>query len=369
MIFTISVISLIIIGFYSVLIIIFALAFVTKKNEINAIPEKSSNVSIIVAFRNEAKNLAVLIDSLLKQNSKGKFEIILINDHSEDNSLEILSNYKDSRIKLYNLPNAINGKKAALRYAITKAEWETLLFTDADCLLKENWIETMLKKLVSEKFSMVCGPVEFKKSKSIFSSLFQLEFMSLTGSGAAGILLKQPFICNGANYAVTKSVLNEALKSVNDKYSSGDDVFLVHYVSRKHQVGFVKSDEAVVETLPPQSLSDFFNQRLRWASKTSGYRNYFALFVALITFLASVSIIYNGITAIFCTDVVILFLISLIIKTLSELILMIPVCGFYKKCNLLLWILVLSVLHPFYIVITAVVSQLYKPIWKGRKIK
>ncbi len=113
--------------------------------------------------------------------------------------------------------------------------------------------------------------------------------MSLTGSGAAGFFIGRPFMCNGANYAIYKSVLAEAFANINDKFSSGDDVFLLHYVSSHYKAGFLKSRKATVATKSPDNLCEFFAQRIRWASKTTGYRKAFAVFTAIITFLASVS--------------------------------------------------------------------------------
>jgi len=366
--FILSVFFLVIIGIYALLIIVFSYAFVNERYEEKALTNTSFTVSVIVAFRNETENLVGIIDSLLKQNYAGNYEIVLINDHSEDNFLNVLSGYNDKRIKIYNLPVQLKGKKAALRYAVSKAEGEILLFTDADCLVKEKWIEIMVSTMLNESVNMVCGPVEFSKSDSVFTSLFQLEFMSLTGSGAAGIFLKTPFICNGANYAVTRSVLNEAMQNMNDRYSSGDDVFLLHYVSRKYKVKFVKSYESVIETHAPQSLTEFFNQRVRWASKTSGYRNFFAIFVAIFTFLSSLTIVCSGIVAILNHDLFGIFAISFLIKFVAELLLLLPVSSFYKKMKLLICLPVLSLLHPFYVLLTALASLFYKPLWKGRRI-
>lgn len=363
----IEVIPILIISIFSLMLIVFAFAFGLKKHKVNT-DNHNKFVSVIVAFRNEATNLTALIESLLKQNYSGRFEVILVNDNSEDNYKEIIARFFDEKIKVYDLPVSLQGKKHALRYAVSKAKGEIFVFTDADCIVKENWLSDMLNQMQSGNFKMICGPVEFLKSKSIFSPLFQLEFLSLTGSGAAGIFIKKAFMCNGANYAVYCDVMNEALQNINDKYSSGDDVFLLHYLSSKHKVGFVKSYDAIVETNAPQSIAEFFNQRIRWASKASGYSNPFAIFVAVITFLTSLVILVVGIAATIDYDCFKYFLVLFIIKLAAELIFMLPICSFYRKQSLILYLPVLEIVHPIYIVLTALLSLFNKPKWKGRKI-
>ena len=365
---TLTIVSLVIVGIYSILIIVFAIAFVIRRNVKDVRDNSGKFVSIIVAFRNEESNLNILIKGLLNQNYKGNFEIVLVNDHSDDNYLKEITKFSDNPIHLFNLPDTLKGKKNAIRYAVSKAKGEILAFTDADCEVNENWLSIMLAEMEYVHYKMICGPVEFLKTKSIFSSLFQLEFLSLTGSGAAGFFINRAFMCNGANYAVYKDVMLEALEHVNDKYSSGDDVFLLHYLSKKQKVGFIKSYDAIIATRAPHSITEFFNQRIRWASKTSGYRNPFAVFIALICFLSSLIILINGIGSVFNADIFRIFMIIFIMKFIAELLFMIPVCGFYKKQHLLIGILALSVFHPIYVVVTAFLSLIYKPKWKGRKI-
>jgi cellulose synthase/poly-beta-1,6-N-acetylglucosamine synthase-like glycosyltransferase len=365
---TLTIVSLVIISIYSILIIVFAIAFMMRKTVKEVSGNSQKLVSIIVAFRNEESNLASLLEGFINQNYAGNFEVILVNDHSEDNFFDEISKFSDKRIHLFDLPDSLQGKKSAIRYAVSKAKGDILVFTDADCIVNENWLRIMISEIESGDYKMICGPVEFLKSQSVFSFLFQLEFLSLTGSGASGFFINKSFMCNGANYAVYRESMIEALEHVNDKYSSGDDVFLLHYLSMKQKVGFIKSLAANVETKAPQSLSELISQRVRWASKTSGYRNSFAVFIALITFLTSLIILINGIGCVFNTDLFRIFTILFIMKFFAELLLMIPVSEFYKKQYLLFGFLLLAILHPIYVVLTAILSLFFKPKWKGRKI-
>lgn len=361
-------ISLFISVLYFVMILVFAIAFFLRKEDSPEIKEDTEFVSVIVAFRNEASNLERLTECLLTQNYNSSFEIILVNDHSDDNSSEILSAVSDTRLKVFGLPENITGKKQALRYAVTKSSGKILLFTDADCLVPDNWMSVMVNQLKNQNLHMLCGPVEFEKSKSMFSAMFRLEFMSLTGSGAAGFFINKPFMCNGANYAVTRTVFDEASQHFNDRYSSGDDVFLLHYISKKYKAGFIQNTNALVSTKAPESVKVFFNQRIRWASKTTGYRDLFSVFTAVLTFLMSALLIILAMLSFVDAGYLRFLIIALSAKTIADFIFLIPVTAFYKKTYLLFWLPLLQIFYPLYISTIALLSLFYKPYWKGRKI-
>jgi cellulose synthase/poly-beta-1,6-N-acetylglucosamine synthase-like glycosyltransferase len=364
----ISIFTLIIIAFYSLMMIAFAIAFITNKVSEN-IQNSSEFVSVIIACRNEEANISHLIESLLQQKYTQNFEIIIVNDHSEDKTLEIIRHYNDSRIKLLELPDNMLGKKSALRFGVLNSIGTVLLFTDADCIVPINWIKNMTKAMLTSNAEMLCGPVVFKENKSIFNKLFRLEFMSLTGSGAAGFFIKHPFMCNGANYAIYKSCYLKSVDKINDKYSSGDDVFLLHEISKNKSAYFVKNKNTTVITNAPENLKAFFSQRIRWASKTTGYTHTFAITVAILTFITSIILITLPLAAMFYSELWFLLLLIFISKTIVDITFLLPVSKFYDEPKLTFLVPLLQVFYPFYIVITAVFSLFYKPNWKGRRIK
>ena len=119
-------ISIALISIYLIVLLIFTFAFIKRKTFAEKCNDFSKKLSVIIAFRNEKANLKQLIDSLLNQNNAPNFEIILVNDHSEDNFLEVLNSFSDERIKLYNITEEFTGKKAALRFGISKSQGEIL---------------------------------------------------------------------------------------------------------------------------------------------------------------------------------------------------------------------------------------------------
>ena len=327
---------------------------------------KKPLVSVIVAFRNEEKNLSSLIESLLAQ-TYIKCEFVLVDDHSEDSSLAITKSFSDSRIKIISAGDEVIGKKSALKLGYESSSGDILFFTDADCVLGSRCIETTVAKMHSEKCQMVCGPVRYFHKKGLVQGLMQLEFLSLTGSGASGFFMGRPFMCNGANLAVEREVYAEA--DLNPKYSSGDDVFLLHYAHSKHKVGFVQSSECIVETQGPEGICDFFKQRVRWASKAGGYKNGFAIFVSSLIFLMSLALIIAFVAGCINPIYFIVYFCLLMMKFAVDTYFIIPVLRFYRLGKLWWAILPLTIIYPIYIVSVAVASLFYRPKWKGRRVR
>lgn len=352
---------------YSLLILAFCYNWRDEDNIAPSVPvDNAPLVSVIVAFRNEEKNLPALIDSLIAQTYR-KCEFILINDHSDDGSLVVAKSYDDSRIKLIDAPDEVVGKKAALRFGYEKSHGEILYFTDADCILKSNCIETLVSRMRFENCVMMCGPVRYSDDKGFFSGIVQLEFLSLTGSGAAGFFMGRPFMCNGANFAVERKVYAEA--DLNKKYSSGDDVFLLHYAESKYKVGFAQDAKCIVETKAPGNLAEFFAQRVRWASKAGGYKNPFAIFVSSIVFLMAVALLVSFVMGCIHPLYFLVFACLLFMKNAVDMYFIVYVLHFYR-CGRLWWATIpLTIVHPLYIVSVVLASLVYRPKWKGRKIK
>lgn len=352
---------------YSLLVLAFCYNWCDDDKPVPCIPvEDAPLVSVIVAFRNESANLNALIDSLLAQTYK-KCEFVFVNDHSDDDSLSVAKSYNDSRIKVIDAPDEVVGKKAALRLGYENSTGEILYFTDADCILGSNCVETLVSRMRSEDCAMVCGPVRYSDGKGFFNKVMQLEFLSLTGSGAAGFFMGRPFMCNGANFAVERKVYAEA--DLNKKYSSGDDVFLLHYAESKYKVGFAQDANCIVETKAPENLAEFLAQRVRWASKAGGYKNPFAIFVSAIVFLMAVALLVAFVMGCIQPLYFLVFACLFFMKNAVDMYFIVYVLHFYR-CGKLWWETIpLTIVHPLYIVSVVLASLVYRPKWKGRKIK
>lgn len=353
------------------LFLIFAVFFATRKIKYT---EKQKSilsqyfVSVIVAVRNEEKNIEALIRSLKHQKGISNYEVLLIDDHSEDRTIDIALQTIDDKFRVLQLPDGKIGKKESLKFGFFNSKGNILAFTDADCVVPENWLYTLLSQFQSNNSQMVCGPVEFYGKENLFTEIIKLEFLSLTGIGAASFFVHKPFMCNGANYAVYKNIYHDSMPFIKDEFSSGDDVFLLHKVKQKHKVTFCNSYEAIVRTKAPESLKEFFSQRLRWASKIKGYRDFFAIYVSITGFIMSFALLFS-IVIIFFTQNTEFYPWLIFMKLSIDFLFLITVTDFYKQKKLLQVFILLELFHPIYIISTALISIFYKPLWKGRKIK
>lgn len=335
-------------------------------------------ISIIIAFRNEANNIILCLESLKNQNySPQNFEIVLCNDHSEDKSLSLVQQFisANPQLKILLLENkdSEHGKKQAIKNAVKNASLDILAFTDADCIVGCDWLKSIAASFSNNHpLKMICGPVAFRKQATFAEKLMSLEFASLMAVTAASILNKKPFICNAANMAIKKDAYFKIKENSNEiKYASGDDVFLLHNIKKlfgSNSISFIYHHSALVLTHAPKDLNSFINQRIRWSSKTTGYSDRFALFSAWLVFIVCTTIASGLFFSFFYGKLVGLFIALFFIKTFVDALLLHQILKMLQRKDLLRWILLEQMLYVFYVPIIALMSfkRTYK--WKGRRI-
>lgn len=343
------------------------------------IPVKSdpqTKVSIIVAARDEEANIAKTIDDLVAQQyPKVLTEIIIIDDHSTDRTAEIVLSYADRNVKLIKLneDRALNSyKKKAIQTAIGTCSGDLIVTTDADCRMGENWMATIVNLYEQKKHKMISSPVAYFQEKSFFERLQSLEFLYLIGLGASTIGNKQPSTCNGANLAYEKATFYEVggFQGIDD-LASGDDELLLHKIAAKYpdQIGFLKNSEAIVYTHAKENLSAFIQQRRRWASKSTRYKNKGIIVLGVLIWIFNLSILSNFITGLFIPGFLTIAFYQLLVKMVLETLFLWDVTGFAKRRSLLILIPVLNVLHILYMVYIGIAGNSGKYNWKGRMVK
>ena len=337
-----------------------------------------TTVSIIISARNEECNISKCLNDLLNQNYQSRlFEIIVVDDSSEDKTAEILDefevNYQD-RIRIITL-NEVNpiliGKKAAISKAVKIAKGSLIVTTDADCRFGTNWLKSIVSFYEKNTYKIIVGPVAFINNGSLFDKLQLIEFMGLIGITGSFCFAKHPIICNGANFIYEKSLFEKLNSFANDNIASGDDVFLLLDAKAKEPfgtIGFLKSREAIVYTLASKSITDFFMQRKRWASKASSYSDFDAFYTSLLVFICNASIITTLILSIFSTKFVLPGILMLIIKSAIDFAFLYSVSGFFNLRKYFWLFLPEQLLYIFYVLIIGVSSQFGKYRWKNRQV-
>lgn len=252
-------------------ILLFSLLTIQSKAVSKLKPTKQ--FSIIVAFRNEETHLTGLINSFKKlQYPKDNFEIIFVNDHSSDASVEIVCQFENvfNNVQVLQLPEEFKGKKAALQMGISQAKFEYIITTDADCQVPEKWLLSYHRKLIDDQNEVLIGSVGITNTKVFLSRFQHYDVMALQAVGFSLANLGKPVLCNGANFCYRK----EAFFQVNgfqgnESQPSGDDVLLLQkFVQKKFNIGFVLHCDNLVLTQAVPKLKLYIQQRKRWFYKT-----------------------------------------------------------------------------------------------------
>lgn len=229
--------------------------------------------TVVVPVRNEAANIKTLVDSILASNQTGgRYELLIIDDHSDDNTAAFVIGIAKTHqhIHLLKLPGDLEGKKAAITYGVSQANSQLIICTDGDGLVGPHWLAHH-KAAFSRGAKLSFGPVLlFGKEKSSVIDGLNLELSALVTTGAATLQLGKPTMINGCNYSFSKDAFEFVNGFLgNESVPTGDDEFLLRkiFASYPKEITFIKHEEALVKSKAPASLSTFYNQRKRWASK------------------------------------------------------------------------------------------------------
>ena len=335
-------------------------------------------VSVLIPARNEEKDIINLLSDIKKQSyPNNMFEVIVIDDSSTDSTYEIVrQSLQDSTlnnviVRLEKKQKNLSPKKRALEKGVSLAKGELIITTDADCRVKENWINSFVLEYKRKETAMISGPVTFYNNNTVFKKIQSLEFLSLIASGAGAIGNNTVLMCNGANMAYSKKAFEKVGGYSGDEdFASGDDVFLMMKMRKylgNEKVSFLKKRDAIVSTKAQNSLHDFYNQRIRWAAKTSGYKNLFVQAVAIVVFIMNLTILMTGITAFFFPLLLTPFIIILAVKTIVDFPILLFITTFTKQKELLIFYPITQVLIIVYTVTIAFLSQISTFRWKDRE--
>lgn len=251
-----------------------------------------THFSIIVPFRNEAENLPEFLNAISKMKyPKTQFEVLLINDASEDNSEEIIRKFlltsEITLTVLQNIRKSNSPKKDALSVGINHSKNNWIITTDADCKVPENWLFCYDSFIQEYNPKMICGPVVYDSNGKFIEDFQQLDGLSLQTVTIGSFGIDKPLLANGANLGFQKKAFIEVNGfSGNDHLASGDDIFLMEKIKQKFptQLKFLKTREALVRTNPQRDLKSIVQQRIRWASKTGKQKNVFSLLLGILVF-------------------------------------------------------------------------------------
>lgn len=239
---------------------------------------KNIPVSVIVCAKNEADNLSILIPKLLEQDYS-QFEIVLINDASSDDTLEVMESFKAENINI-KIVNVVGNeafwgnKKYALTLGIKASSHDFLLFTDADCIpLSNQWIKTMSSNFTNEKSIVIGYGAYSKRSSSLLNKLIRFETLFTAIQYFSYVKIRMPYMAVGRNFAYRK----ETFYAVNGfmshfKIRSGDDDLFVNEAATYKNTSICFTKDSFTTSKPKSTFKDWYNQKRRHISTASHYK-------------------------------------------------------------------------------------------------
>ena len=322
-----------------------------KIKTFNASTQPVTFVSVVVACRNEQKNLPSLLNSIARQNYPDYlFEVIIVDDNSTDKTFEIAEGF-NGITNLLTLYNKGKGKKQALRTGITAAKGNLVLATDADCSMGENWIRIIAAFYELNRPDMIICPVQIESIPGFLRKFQELEFLSLQGITAASAISGEATMCNGANLAFTREAYLDHSDNLHDEINSGDDIFLLHSLKKENRakILWMESPDTMVTTNSTSTYRSFLKQRSRWISKGKTYKDRYTIVLGIATFVAVALQISYFIAWLIYPDLIWVFLSILILKSIPDCLILLNTSRRYGKRNLMKWFLPSQIIYPFYV--------------------
>lgn len=234
-------------------------------------------VSVVVCARNEAANLRKHLPSLLKQNHPS-YEVIVVNDCSEDDSYMILSQMKNEfphlKISTINRDQRFrHNKKLAQLIGIKAASNELLLLTDADCVPESDaWLSTMTKPL-TEGAELVLGYGGYQPASGLLNKYIRYETMFIAMQYTGMALRGKPYMGVGRNLAYRRSLfLTNSGYSNHYHLDSGDDDLFVNANANSSNTAVVLVTEAHTRSIPAAGVREYIRQKKRHLSTAAYYK-------------------------------------------------------------------------------------------------
>ncbi|MFN8282924.1 MAG: glycosyltransferase [Chitinophagales bacterium] len=382
----------------------------TYKNEWNDIEETNelaenvkTSITVIVPARNEAKTISILLHDILAQNyPKELFDVVVIDDHSEDETFEISLQFakNNSQIKVYKLNELIPTfetttayKKRAIEAAVNLAKGDLIITTDADCRVQKNWLRSIATLYEKQHAKLIAAPVCFQNEQSYFQKFQSLDFCGMQAITGASLNMEIFNMANGANLAYEKKAFLEVngYQDIDEK-ASGDDMLLVYKIAQKYpeHIRFLKDKNAIVYTHPTTTVSEFLQQRFRWTSKSTSYQDKRITWILGLVYLFVFSIWMNAFyffgrlayTSIFPDHTVygllgflnstlffILFIFQVFCKSVVDYFFLKSASSFFNRLDLMKTFFISEVLHIWYIPFVGTFGNILNYKWKGRELK
>lgn len=234
-------------------------------------------VTVIICARNEEENLRNFLPSVLSQDYP-KFEVILVNDYSEDDSKWLLKELTQTHphLRVIEIAEHIrlkHGKKFAVTMGVKGAQYEHLVFTDADCQPQsDQWLRKMAAAFGTDK-QIVLGYSPYLKQDGLLGLLIQFETYHTAMSYLSYALKGRAYMGVGRNMAYTKSLFFDGKGFASHMHiPSGDDDLFVNQNATRSNTAICIDPESHVWSRPKETFSGYYRQKTRHAGASKAYK-------------------------------------------------------------------------------------------------
>ena len=336
--------------------------------------------TIIIPARNEAASIGHCLNSIQQLDYPPELlEVIVVNDHSNDDTADIVLKRRQDfpQLRLINLADHLTGnqnayKKKAIEIAVAQSSGNWMVTTDADCVVPPKWLNLFDQYIQEYQPVFVAAPVMFTRNKTWLGIFQVLDCISLQGITAAAVAAGYHSMCNGANLAYSKAAFNAVggFKGI-DHIASGDDMLLMYKIRQAYpgKLGFLFSPDAIVRTAPMPDWTSFLNQRIRWASKADSYSEKSIFWVLFLVYCVNAFLLAGLLLGLVFPGLLLPVIYLLGVKTLVELLFMWPAAGFFHERKSLLFFPLMQPFHLVYTVIAGWLGKFGSYQWKGRSVR
>ena len=250
-----------------------------SQHKINISNDNTPFVTIILSARNEADSIGKCLECLVKQTyPSSRYEIIPVNDASEDQTMEIINDYmlKNDRVKPINIKpgqRQKQGKINAIDKGILNAKGEIIITTDADTWMGTEWISKMVGSF-DNTTGFVLGITLDQISNNPVHAFQALDGIGILVIAAALADMHNPITCRGTNLAFRKDAYLEVRDKVLHLSSTrGNREWLMQEINNNTdwKIRSQVDPDSFVYTSSLDKWIALINQRARWASSGKNY--------------------------------------------------------------------------------------------------
>ncbi len=323
-------------------------------------------ISVIVPARNEAKRIEHLLGDLMAQDyPMDRFEVLVVDDGSEDGTQEHVHPSAQPSVRLIHLTEA-TGKKAAIESGVSQANGDIILLTDADGRCGPLRLRSVAQVWRATTFDLLLLPIAVRSDNSFLEELQANEQAGFMAVSIASARAGNALIANGANMAFRRSTF-QLLDGYdgNRQFASGDDMFLLRKMQVANKtVTCLAVPEVVVHVPAAASWKAFLDQRLRWAGKMraigSGGTSLLTAIALLLPVLLWMCTVAHFVQPVLVIALWSLWLVPIVVITTS-------INDTVDRKPSPFAVALDLVLFSVYAPVIAVLSLMYKPRWKGRR--